>query len=137
LPSPIDIDGSGSTIALRKNRPFDRSAVAHDNTDRAHTACVDLFETTSDTLISTALVVAETGYMIERQLGPVADGHSVEHARIRGAAGRRRNGWSGSGAAAASVSHTNDGIGTDQLLAFVLGGPKWICASLSSSVSAT
>ena len=46
---------------------------AADNTDRAHTACVDLVETTSDTLITTALVVAETGYMIERQLGPVAE----------------------------------------------------------------
>ena len=45
---------------------------AADNTDRAHTACVDLVETTSNTLITTA-VVAETSYMIERQLGPVAD----------------------------------------------------------------
>ena len=46
---------------------------AADNTDRAHTVCVDLVETTSDTLITTALVVAETGYMIERQLGSVAE----------------------------------------------------------------
>lgn len=46
---------------------------AADNTDRAHTACADLVEITTDTLITTALVVAETGYMIERQLGPVAE----------------------------------------------------------------
>ncbi len=46
---------------------------AADNTDSAHTACADLVETTSDTLITTALVVAETGYMIERQLGSVAE----------------------------------------------------------------
>ncbi len=43
------------------------------NTDRAHTVCVDLVETSADTLITTALVVAETGYMIERQLGAVAE----------------------------------------------------------------
>jgi len=42
---------------------------AADNTDRAHHVCVDLVETTSDTLVTSALVVAETGYMIERQLG--------------------------------------------------------------------
>lgn len=46
---------------------------AADNTDRAHTGCVDLVETISDTLITTALVIAETGYMIERQLGPEAE----------------------------------------------------------------
>ncbi len=46
---------------------------AADNTDRAHTVCADLVAMTSDTLVTTALVVAEAGYMIERQLGSGAE----------------------------------------------------------------
>lgn len=46
---------------------------AADDTDPAHPACVDLVETTSDTLVTTAMVVAETGYLIDRQLGPAAE----------------------------------------------------------------
>lgn len=46
---------------------------AADNSDRAHAACVDLVETASEPLVTTALVVAEAGYMIERQLGSSAE----------------------------------------------------------------
>ena len=46
---------------------------AADDTDPAHRLCVDLVETTSDTLVTTAMVIAETGYLIDRQLGPVAE----------------------------------------------------------------
>lgn len=46
---------------------------AANDTDPAHTACVDLVETTTDTLVTTALVIDETGYLIDRQPGPAAE----------------------------------------------------------------
>ena len=46
---------------------------AADDSDRHHQACADLIETDPGPLITTALVVAETGYLIERQLGPLAE----------------------------------------------------------------
>ena len=46
---------------------------AADRTDRDHDACLELVETTTDTMVTTALVVAETGYLIERQLGTTAE----------------------------------------------------------------
>jgi uncharacterized protein len=46
---------------------------AADDTDPAHAACVELVETTTDTLVTTAMVIAESGYLIDRQLGPVAE----------------------------------------------------------------
>ena len=45
---------------------------AADDTDPVHHACADLAETTSDSLITSPLVVAEAGYLIDRQLGPDA-----------------------------------------------------------------
>jgi len=55
---------------------------AADDADPDHMACADLVETTTDTLVTTALVIAETGYLIDRQLGPVAEAgffRSVAH----------------------------------------------------------
>jgi predicted nucleic acid-binding protein len=46
---------------------------AADDTDRDHTACADLVETTTERLVTSPLVVAEAGYLIERQLGPEAE----------------------------------------------------------------
>jgi predicted nucleic acid-binding protein len=46
---------------------------AADDTDPAHHACADLVETTSDGLLTSPLVIAEAGYLIDRQLGPAAE----------------------------------------------------------------
>ena len=46
---------------------------AADDNDPAHQACCDVIETTTAFLITTPLVVAETGYLIDRQLGPTAE----------------------------------------------------------------
>ena len=46
---------------------------AADDSDREHARCADLVETADEQLVTTALVVAETGYMIERQLGSSAE----------------------------------------------------------------
>lgn len=46
---------------------------AADDNDPAHQACCDEIETTTAALITTPLVVAETGYLIDRQLGPTAE----------------------------------------------------------------
>ena len=45
---------------------------AADEADPDHRACADLVETTADVLVTSPLVVAEVGYLIERQLGPEA-----------------------------------------------------------------
>ena len=46
---------------------------AADDTDADHQACADLVETTQEALVTSPLVVAETGYLIERQLGAEAE----------------------------------------------------------------
>src|SRR5690606_17771642 len=46
---------------------------AADDNDPDHQACVDLLTSTSDELLTTALVVAEAAYLIDRQLGAVAE----------------------------------------------------------------
>jgi uncharacterized protein len=46
---------------------------AADDSDRAHQTCADLVEAAAGSLITTPLIIAETGYLIERQLGPVAE----------------------------------------------------------------
>ena len=46
---------------------------AADDADSDHRVCVDLVETTAEVLVTSPLVVAETGYLIERQLGPEAE----------------------------------------------------------------
>ena len=38
-------------------------------TDRAHRACVDLLQSPSRPLVTTAMVIAESAYLIERELG--------------------------------------------------------------------
>jgi uncharacterized protein len=46
---------------------------AADDNDPDHRACADLVEETEQDLVTTALVIAETGYMIDRQLGAAAE----------------------------------------------------------------
>lgn len=46
---------------------------AADRTDRYHTACVDLLETASGPLVTTAMVVAEAVYLLTRELGGHAE----------------------------------------------------------------
>ena len=46
---------------------------ATDRTDRAHRACVDLLQSASSPLVTTAMVIAESAYLIERELGTDAE----------------------------------------------------------------
>lgn len=46
---------------------------AADSSDRDHTACAELLQGAERPLLTSPLVVAETGYLIERQLGPRAE----------------------------------------------------------------
>jgi hypothetical protein len=46
---------------------------AADDNDPDHDACVALLEASTDELVTTGLVVAEAAYLIDRQLGPVAE----------------------------------------------------------------
>jgi uncharacterized protein len=46
---------------------------AADRSDPAHPACRELLETTPGQLMTTELVLAETGWLLDRQLGPVAE----------------------------------------------------------------
>ena len=46
---------------------------AADDSDRDHVACADVVETIPGSLVTSPLVVAEAGYLIERQLGPEAE----------------------------------------------------------------
>lgn len=44
-----------------------------DDADPDHLRCEDLLDTHSGPLVTTAMVVAEAGWLIERQLGPAAE----------------------------------------------------------------
>jgi predicted nucleic acid-binding protein len=46
---------------------------AADNADPDHSACAQLFENEPDPLVTTALVIAETAYLVARQLGAPAE----------------------------------------------------------------
>lgn len=46
---------------------------AADDNDPDHDPCVDMLASSNDELVTTALVVAEAGYLIERQLGASAE----------------------------------------------------------------
>ena len=46
---------------------------AADTNDRAHEACLELLESTAEALVTRPLVVAETAYLIDRQLGSKAE----------------------------------------------------------------
>lgn len=46
---------------------------AADDNDADHDPCVKLLEAESGPLVTTALVVAEAAYLIDRQLGPAAE----------------------------------------------------------------
>lgn len=46
---------------------------AADDSDPDHRQCVELVEGTDQPLVTSPLVVAETGYLIDRQLGPSAE----------------------------------------------------------------
>lgn len=46
---------------------------AADRSDPDHVACRELLETDRGPLITTALVIAETGWLLDRQLGPTAE----------------------------------------------------------------
>ncbi len=44
-----------------------------DRSDRDHAACRQLLESDEGPLVTTAMVIAEAGYLIDRQLGPAAE----------------------------------------------------------------
>jgi uncharacterized protein len=44
-----------------------------DRTDPHHQACVELLETDPGPLVTTSLVIAEAGYLLDRNLGPNAE----------------------------------------------------------------
>jgi uncharacterized protein len=44
-----------------------------DRTDPHHRACVELLETDPGPLVTTGLVIAEAGYLLDRNLGPNAE----------------------------------------------------------------
>jgi predicted nucleic acid-binding protein len=44
-----------------------------DPSDPDHQRCLRLLDASTEDLITTELVVAETGWLIDRQLGPVAE----------------------------------------------------------------
>lgn len=44
-----------------------------DSDDRHHPACRELLETDTGPLVTTALVIAETGYLLNRKLGAAAE----------------------------------------------------------------
>jgi uncharacterized protein len=44
-----------------------------DRTDPHHQACLDLLETDPGPLVTTGLVIAEAGYLLDRNLGPNAE----------------------------------------------------------------
>jgi uncharacterized protein len=44
-----------------------------DRSDRDHVACRELLEGDEGPLVTTAMVIAEAGYLIDRQLGPAAE----------------------------------------------------------------
>jgi predicted nucleic acid-binding protein len=46
---------------------------AADRSDPAHESCRDLLESHPGPLITTDLVLAETGWLLDRQLGPAAE----------------------------------------------------------------
>lgn len=43
---------------------------AADDADPDHRACTELVEASTEPLVTTPLVVAEAGYLIDRQIGP-------------------------------------------------------------------
>jgi len=43
---------------------------ATDRTDPAHTACAQLLTGETEPLVTTAMVIAETAYLLDRELGP-------------------------------------------------------------------
>lgn len=51
-----------------------------DRSDPDHAACRELLETHSGPLVTTALVMAESGWLIDRQLGPSAEAALYESA---------------------------------------------------------
>lgn len=46
---------------------------ATDRTDPHHDACADLLTAESEPLVTTGLVIAETAYLLDRELGPVVE----------------------------------------------------------------
>jgi len=46
---------------------------ATDRTDRHHQRCVDLLEAEPGPLVTTAMVITECAYLIERELGPAVE----------------------------------------------------------------
>jgi hypothetical protein len=52
-----------------------------DTDDRNHHACLELLETTTGPLVTTALVIAEAGYLLTRNLGPHAEIALIEMIR--------------------------------------------------------
>lgn len=53
---------------------------AADRSDPDHTACRELLEAHPGPLVTTELVIAETGWLIDRQLGAAAEGALYESA---------------------------------------------------------
>jgi len=46
---------------------------ATDRTDPHHSACADLLTSQTGPLVTTAMVIAETAYLLDRELGPVVE----------------------------------------------------------------
>jgi uncharacterized protein len=46
---------------------------ATDRTDPAHQACAELLESESEPLVTTGMVIAETAYLLDRELGPTVE----------------------------------------------------------------
>jgi uncharacterized protein len=53
---------------------------AADRSDPKHTSCRELLETHPGPLVTTTLVMAESGWLIDRQLGPAAEAALYESA---------------------------------------------------------
>jgi predicted nucleic acid-binding protein len=49
-----------------------------DKSDPDHESCRELLETDPGPLITTELVLAETGWLIDRQLGPAAEAAGID-----------------------------------------------------------
>ena len=46
---------------------------ATDRNDRCHQACAELLSSETEPLVTTGLVIAETAYLLDRELGPVVE----------------------------------------------------------------
>lgn len=90
---------SPKELAAEPARRYERSPAYADSGDSDHTRCLEVLDSEPSRRITTALVVAEIGWLIDRQLGPAAEAtlyESIGNVRRRwspsasGLAARRR-----------------------------------------------